>query len=60
MLARLEFKRADCWIGWYGPIRTSVARHEGGWEWRYTDLWLCLVPMVPLHLRWGPGAAWDR
>ncbi len=38
---RLEWKPQDCWIGAY-------------WERRGADwhLWVCLLPMLPLHFRW--------
>lgn len=38
---RLEFKPADLWIGVFpkknGPM---------------LDVWICLVPMFPIHIRW--------
>lgn len=43
---RLEFKPQDFWIGVFWKD-TRV--------WKYTnrrDIWLCLVPMVPLHFVW--------
>jgi len=48
LIARLEFQPRDFWIGaywkpcWSLDVRLPV----------YTDLWVCLVPMFPLHLRW--------
>jgi hypothetical protein len=36
---RVEFKAADCWIGVFW-------RRELG----QLDVWLCLVPMLPIHL----------
>lgn len=43
--ARLEWKPADCWVG--GFARTVVYADQ-----IRTDLWLCLLPMVPLHVTW--------
>jgi hypothetical protein len=39
---RLEFKPADLWIGAYW---TWV-----GWRYPVLHVWICLVPMLPLHL----------
>jgi hypothetical protein len=46
--AALEFKPADCWVGvfWRRHIevsRVAILRGE-------LHVWICLVPMVPLHL----------
>lgn len=38
----LEFKPQDLWIGVFWKRTT---------KWR-VDLWLCLIPMVPLHIAW--------
>lgn len=40
LLIRPEFKAADCWVGAFWK-RSHVNRF---------DLWLCLLPMLPLHL----------
>jgi hypothetical protein len=42
--ARFEFKAADCWVGVFW--RREAAQ---------TDVWICVVPMLPLHLTWRPG-----
>jgi hypothetical protein len=38
---RLEFKPQDMWVGVFwkknGPL---------------LDVWICLLPMVPIHIRW--------
>ncbi len=41
----LEVKWADCWVGVFWR-RTKVL---GYWKW---DVWVCLLPCVPLHLWW--------
>ena len=46
---QLEFKPQDCWIGAYW-------RRDG--TYRRIDVWVCLLPMLPLHFscwgeRWG-------
>jgi hypothetical protein len=41
---RLERKMADCWIGLYW--RWDRARRGYAW----LDIWLCLVPCLPIHL----------
>lgn len=41
--ARLEFKPADLWIGFYGsPDET----------WGTGSLWICLIPCLPVHIDW--------
>ena len=44
---RLEFKLPDMWVGWF---------------WRNSsyqcDLWICLLPCLPLHICWVHG--WRR
>lgn len=41
MKVRLEFKAADCWVGAFWDRRGDVMH-----------LWVCLVPMLPLHVTW--------
>lgn len=50
MRARLEFKVEDLWIGafWKKRLAWSSA-DEVRAQW---DLWLCLIPTLPLHLTW--------
>jgi hypothetical protein len=48
---RLEFKSEDCWIGAFWKTTYDEMRAPGR-EWR-TDLWICLLPMLPLHLAWS-------
>lgn len=38
---RLEFKLADCWIGVFW--KQQARRH---------DVWVCLLPCLPLHITW--------
>ena len=42
----LEFEPRDCWIGvyWNHPERDLSVHPEE------FDVWICLVPMIPLHL----------
>jgi len=37
----LEYKLADCWVGWYWRVSG-----------RTVDVWLCLVPCLPVHVVW--------
>lgn len=61
MNARLEWKPADCWVGLYTERRQrkclwhadSMQECTGRWE---RHVWLCLLPMLPLHLWWGEEA----
>jgi hypothetical protein len=44
LYAQLEFKKQDLWIGIYWErkfISKIVLR---------TDIWICLIPMFPLHI----------
>ncbi len=53
MVIKFEFKPQDLWIGcywvkhpeykkiWYGTLRVKI------------DLWICLIPMLPIHLMLG-------
>jgi hypothetical protein len=43
----LEFKPQDLWIGAYWQT----------FDERAVDVWVCLVPMLPVHVRYHYGAA---
>lgn len=45
MTARIELQPHDLWIGVFWK------RYRLAATWRY-DLWLCIVPVLPVHLRW--------
>lgn len=46
MQIKIEFKPQDCWIGAFWK------RHpEWLGIWRY-DLWICVIPMLPIHITW--------
>jgi hypothetical protein len=51
MQIRLEFKPADLWIGLY--FKRGEAwngdPHMGGKPLVITDVWVCLLPMLPIH-----------
>jgi hypothetical protein len=61
MTCRLEFKVNDLWVGSFwrvGPPARLWAL-EGDWGGpgdaplrRRVDLWICLLPMLPIHLTW--------
>jgi len=40
----LEFKPQDLWFGAFWKLQSG-----GG------DIWFCLVPMFPIHFKWGQG-----
>jgi hypothetical protein len=44
---QLEFKKADLWVGVYWSPDPEYVPRSG-------SLWLCLLPMVPLHVDWWP------
>lgn len=43
---RLEFQPADLWAGVYWREGSAGAASEL-WRW---DIWVCLIPTLPLHL----------
>lgn len=48
MRIRFEFKPQDLWIGVYWRLRTLKDYLEN-WE-TGIDIWICLLPMLPLHI----------
>lgn len=46
MRIKLEFKPEDCWIGAYWKRHLATL---GVWEY---NLWVCLIPMLPIHITW--------
>jgi len=62
MKARLEFKPADCWVGVYTEKRRRLLPHSptaAGCDLSYGEhgvierhVWICLLPMLPIHLSW--------
>jgi hypothetical protein len=53
-VVRLEFKWQDMWLGLYPKIRASEPQ-LGTWYGlpRSWDVWICLIPMLPIHIgRW--------
>lgn len=56
MSVRLEWKPQDLWIGAFwkvsGLTRSYVAGTTEYREYQRVDLWVCLLPMVPIHLSW--------
>lgn len=55
MHARLEWKLADMWIGvfWRSELLTASLK-------MHTDVWVCIVPCVPLHLWWERDVLGDE
>lgn len=46
----IEFKKRDCWIGFYWEKR--IKRTVGLNIVRVRHLWICFIPMLPLHISW--------
>lgn len=42
----LEFKAADMWVGVFWKHRKQFPMKR----WTRTDVWLCILPMLPVHL----------
>lgn len=49
MKLRLEFKLEDFWIGFFWRVAPGCAKHDLA---RRVDLWVCVVPCLPLHITW--------
>jgi hypothetical protein len=45
MKVSVEFKRQDIWVGLYWK-----RSYNGLLTKAYLDVWLCLIPMLPIHL----------
>jgi hypothetical protein len=55
--ARFEVRPQDCWIGLRWRRRTLIEPGmRNGTLYNMVaeqgDIWLCLVPMLPLHIAW--------
>ena len=46
---RIERKPQDCWIGVFW---------KRGYPWAF-DMWICVLPMLPVHLGWKAMAAYN-
>lgn len=44
----LEFKPQDCWVGVFWRYTTFGL----GPPIRQVDVWICLLPMLPIHVIW--------
>lgn len=57
MWMRLEFKPQDLWVGAYWEHRPGrqITPSIPDWRWRDLHIWLCLLPMLPLHLVFEGG-----
>lgn len=47
-LCRFEFKIEDAWIGLFW--KHGYANTDAGCVRLWTDIWICFVPCIPLHL----------
>ena len=45
MKLRIEFKPQDCWVGAFWQRKGNIQH-----------LWICLLPMLPLHFEWAVAA----
>lgn len=46
---RFEFKTQDCWFGVFWK-RGGYQQTFGEWIEPALDIWICIVPMFPLHI----------
>ncbi len=49
VLIGFEFKPQDCWIGMYWKKEYRSI----GKNWYRFNIWICLLPMLPLHIGFG-------
>lgn len=47
---QIEFKRQDCWIGVFWET-TFFNAFDSPDVWKYFDIWVCIIPMFPIHFR---------
>jgi hypothetical protein len=62
---RIEFKLEDLWVGlfWKSKWQMTPLKMDGGhsitgYERSSFDLWICLIPCVPIHLNWTSPTAY--
>lgn len=55
MKLSIKFKAQDLWIGAYWERRETECSWPGHGTERSLDVWICLVPMLPIRLHFGPG-----
>lgn len=56
MRVRLEFKPQDLWVGAFWKVGGETRHYVAGTpEYRVrrqVDLWVCLLPCLPIHATW--------
>lgn len=64
---RLEFKIEDLWIGVFwrsrfslGPMRNREGIHGCEMERSSYDLWICVLPCLPIHVNWTADWAYSH
>jgi len=50
---RIEFKPQDLWLGLYWKVDPHYYNEKRDGEW--VDVWVCLIPMLPIHIDWPRG-----
>lgn len=53
MKVQLEWKPQDLWVGAYWKVTPQYDGTVPNGEW--VDLWICLLPMLPIHFDWARG-----
>jgi hypothetical protein len=49
---KLEFKLEDAWVGVFWKHSCRMNEFCGRKIIKKTDVWICLVPCLPLHITW--------
>lgn len=56
---RFEFKPCDLWIGCYWKV-TEYEPVQGYEIASDLDIWICIIPMIPLHLHFKESHDGDK
>jgi len=51
MKVSVQWEPRDLWVGAYWDV-TINSGEFGYYDGRWFDVWLCLVPCVPIHVEW--------
>ncbi len=59
MKVAIEWKPQDCWIGLFWKVGPPARRYSPNGDvycLSRVDLWICLLPMIPIHFHWYKGS----
>lgn len=47
---KLELKWQDCWLGFFWKRTSKCSFDNSGKLWFKQDIWICLLPCLPIHI----------